>query len=178
MKILEIRRHSIRSPSSDHLSQSGVALARLVGRNIGPFDRVVTSTIPRAYETAIAMGFAVDEQNELMNTYGGLVEKEAPWPQPFNNYADIIKQEGAAARYAKKLMKYYSSIMESIAEGRSALVITHGGVVEIGVIGCLPEHDFSSWSNSAGYCEGARLYWDDRFIRAEELRAPIDYGIR
>ena len=111
MKILEIRRHSIRSPLSDHLNQTGVTLARLVGQNIGPFDRVITSTLPRAFETAIAMGFAVDEQNELLNTYGGAVEKEAPWPQPFANYAEIIKQRGAAARYAHKLAKYYAGII-------------------------------------------------------------------
>jgi len=170
MKILEIRRHSIRSPLSDHLNQTGITLARLVGQNIGPFDRVVTSTLPRAFETAIAMGFAVDEQNELMNTYGGAVSNEAPWPQPFYNYAEIIKQDGAAARYAKKLAKYYASIMEFISEGRSSLVISHGGVAELGVVGCLPDADYSTWGDSAGYCEGARLYWDSQFIRAEVLR--------
>ena len=105
MKTLEIRRHSIRSPLGDHLNQTGVTLARLVGQNIGPFDRVVTSTLPRAFETAIAMGFAVDEQNELMSTFGSAVESEAPWPQPFTNYAEIIKQEGAAARYATEIGK-------------------------------------------------------------------------
>ena len=103
MKTLEIRRHSIRSPLGEHLNQTGVTLARLVGQSIGPFDRVVTSTLPRAFETAIAMGFAVDEQNELMSTYGGAVSNEAPWPQPFYNYSEIMKLEGVAARYAKKL---------------------------------------------------------------------------
>lgn len=170
MKILEIRRHSIRSQPGDHLNQTGVTLARLVGQNIGPFDRVVTSTLPRAFETAIAMGFAVDEQNELMSAYGRAVEKETPWPQSFNNYAEIIKQEGAAARYAQKLAKYYAGVMDFISEGRSALVINHGGVVELGVVGCLPDVDFSTWGDSVEYCEGARLYWDDKFIRAEVLR--------
>ncbi len=66
MKTIEIRQHSIRAKPSDHLNQQGVTLARLVGENLGPFDRVITSTLPRAFETAIAMGFAVDEQNELM----------------------------------------------------------------------------------------------------------------
>ena len=42
-----------------------------------------TSTLPRAFETAIAMGFAVDAQIELMSTYGEDVEREVPWPQPF-----------------------------------------------------------------------------------------------
>lgn len=170
MKILEIRRHSMRSPLGDHLSQTGVKLARLVGQNIGPFDRVVTSMLPRAFETAIAMGFAVDEQIDLLNTYGGAVANEAPWPQPFYNYAEIIKQEGAAAKYTQKLAKYYAGIMDFISEGRSALVINHGGVVELGVVGCLPDYDFSAWGDSVDYCEGARLYWDDRFIRAEVLR--------
>ena len=80
MKTLEIRRHSIRSPFGDHLNQTGVKLANLVGKNMGPFDRVVTSTLPRAFETAIAMGFAVDEKNELMNTFGSAVSNEVPWP--------------------------------------------------------------------------------------------------
>ena len=170
MKTLEIRRHSIRSPLSDHLNQTGVTIARHIGQNIGPFDRVITSTLPRAFETAIAMGFAVDEQNELMNTYGSAVESEAPWPQSFANLAEAIKRGGAAAKYADKLAKYYAGMMEFIAEGRSALAINHGGVVELSVIGCLPGMDFSGWGGSVEYCEGARLYWDDKFVRAEELR--------
>ena len=171
MKILEIRRHSIRSAMSDHLNQTGITLARLVGQNIGPFDRVVTSTLPRAFETAIAMGFAVDEQNELMNTYGREVEHEAPWPQPFVNYAEIITKKGAVSRYAQKLVRYYQSVLEVISESRSALVINHGGVVELGVVGCLPHVDFSTWGDSVSYCEGARLFWEDgRFVNAEVLR--------
>jgi hypothetical protein len=170
MKTLEIRRHSIRYPSDDHLNQTGVTLARLVGQNMGPFDRVVTSKHLRAFETAIAMGFAVDEQSELMSTIGSAVANEAPWPQPFYNYSEIIKEEGAAARYAHKLSKYYAGIMEFISEGRSALVINHGGIVELSVVGCLPDADFSTWGDSVDYCEGARLYWDDKFIRAEVLR--------
>jgi len=171
MKILEIRRHSIRSAMSDHLNQTGITLARLVGQNIGPFDRVVTSTLPRAFETAIAMGFAVDEQNELMSTYGRDVEMEAPWPQPFVNYAEIIRKKGAAARYAQNLIQYYQSVLEVISESRSALVINHGGVVELSVVCCLPHIDFSAWGDAVRYCDGARLYWEDgRFIKGEALR--------
>lgn len=170
MKILEIRRHSIRAQQGDHLNQSGVMLARLVGQNIGPFDRVVTSTLPRAFETAIAMGFAVDEQSDLLSTYGRDVEREASWPLSYEDYSGIVKLGGAAAKYANKVAKYYASIMNFISESRSALVINHGGVVELGVVGCLPDFDFSSWGGSVAYCEGARLYWDEKFIRAEELR--------
>ncbi|MFN8410811.1 MAG: hypothetical protein U0Z26_00330 [Anaerolineales bacterium] len=170
MKILEVRRHSIRFQPGDHLNQNGVELARLVGQSMGPFDMVVTSALPRAFETAIAMGFAVDEQNELLNTYGREVEKEAPWPLSFGDYVDVVKANGAATKYARKLMKYYTGIMNHIAEGRSALVISHGGVVELGVVGCLPNFDFSSWGGPVEYCEGAKLIWEEKFIRAEEVR--------
>lgn len=171
MKILEIRRHSIRQSGGDHLNQEGVALARKVGQGIGPFDFVATSALPRAFETAIAMGFSVHEQNELMNTYGGAVEREAPWPMPFFHYSEVVKQDGAAARYAYQLVEYYTAILNRIPQGGSVLIINHGGVVELGVVACLPDVDFSTWGDSVSYCEGARLFWDDgRFVSGEVLR--------
>lgn len=171
MKILEIRRHSIRSTGGDHLNQKGVALARKVGQGLGPFNFVSTSTLPRAFETAIAMGFAVHEQNTLMNTYGGAVEREAPWPMPFHHYDEIVKQDGEAARYAYQLMDYYTGILDRLDDGGSALVVNHGGVVELGVVASLPDVDFLPWGDAVEYCEGARLYWDDgRFTRGEVLR--------
>jgi len=103
MKTIEVRRHSIRLKPGEHLNQSGVTLARLVGENLGPFDRVVTFTLPRAFETAIAMGLAVDDQIELMSTYGEDVEREIAWPQSFAVYAKALKRGGTAGQYAKKL---------------------------------------------------------------------------
>lgn len=174
MKILEIRRHSVRDSGGDHLNQKGVSLARMVGQGIGPFDFVATSTLPRAFETAIAMGFAVDEQKELLNTYGGAVEREAPWPMPFFHYAEILKDEGVAAQYANQLMEYYAGIANRIPDGGSALVVCHGGVVELGVTTCLPDEDYSTWGDSVEYCEGARLFLDDgRFVKGEVLRVKI-----
>src|SRR6266545_2150702 len=66
MRWLEVRRHSLTRKDSardrgSHLSADGVALARLVGESLGPFASVVTSASPRAIETAVAMGFAVDD---------------------------------------------------------------------------------------------------------------------
>ena len=79
--------------------------------------------------------------------------------------------EGAASRYAYQLMAYYVGILERIPLGGSALIINHGGVVELGVTACLPKMDFSNWGESVDYCEGARLFWDDgQFTRGEVLR--------
>jgi broad specificity phosphatase PhoE len=174
VKTIEIRRHSMRSIPGAHLSQEGVALARRIGQDLGPFARVVTSTLPRAFETAIAMGFAVDEQLELMSTYGDYVEQEVPWPQPFAVYAKAVKRDKAAARYAQQLAKYYAELVNYITDGHAALVINHGGVVELGVTASFPGADYEAWGDSVSYCEGARLSWQDgKCVHAELLRVKI-----
>jgi broad specificity phosphatase PhoE len=171
MKTIEIRRHSIRAKPGIHLNQSGVTLARLVGQNLGPFDRVITSTMPRAFETAIAMGFAVDEQVELISGYGDDVEHEVPWPQSFAAYAKAVKRGGEAERYANQLAGYYAGLADYLADGRAALVINHGGVLELGVVASCPNADYEAWGWAADCCEGARLYWEaGKCVNAEALR--------
>ena len=171
MKTIEIRRHSMRNRPGDHLNQPGVTLARLVGENLGPFDRVVTSTLPRAIETAIAMGFAVDEFYELMSSYGYEVENEAPWPLFPAEYAEAIRRGKAAARYANQLKAIYTKLADFLMDGRAALVVNHGGVVEMGAIACLPDADHRSWGAHFDYCEGIRLFWEGgKFVEGEILR--------
>ena len=170
MKTIEIRRHSIRSSPGDHLNQAGVSLARRVGEGLGPFHRVVTSTRSRAFETAIAMGFAVDEQVELMSTYGDDVEHEAPWPQSFAAYARVVRS-GAAGAYAHQLASYYADLASQLPDGGSALIINHGGIVELGVTASYPDADYESWGEAVGYCEGARLTWEDgKYMSVKLLR--------
>lgn len=171
MRTIEIRRHSMRSIPGTHLSQEGVDLARRLGQEMGPFERVVTSILPRAFETAIAMGFAVNEQVELMSTYGDAVEQEVPWPQSFAAYAKAVKRGKAAAGYAQQLAKYYSDLAASITDGHAALVINHGGIVELGVVASFLDADYESWGDAVSYCEGARLSWQDgKCVDAELLR--------
>ena len=171
MKTIEIRRHSIRNKPGQHLSQQGVTLARLVGQNLGPFDRVVTSTLPRAFETAIAMGFAVDEQIDLMSTYGDVVELEAPWPMSPAEYAEVIRNGRAAAKYANQLAELYAQLANYLADGRAALVVNHGGVAEMGAVACLPNADHESWGPHFECCEGIRLFWSNgKFVDDEVLR--------
>jgi broad specificity phosphatase PhoE len=171
MKTIEIRRHSIRDRSSQNLSEQGLALAHLVGTKMGPFQRVLTSTVPRAYQTAIAMGFKVDEQVELLNTYGDAVEAEIPWPAGFGEYTAPVLRGGAATRYARRLAEFYARLAESLPEGGAALVVCHGGVVEIGAVACLPEGPHASWGDYVECCEGVHLFWEDgKFVSAEVLR--------
>jgi broad specificity phosphatase PhoE len=171
LKTIEIRRHSIRSKPGEHLNQPGVTLARLVGQNLGPFDRVVTSTASRAIETAIAMGFAVDEFNETMSSYGSDVEREAPWPLTIAEYARVVRKGKAAGEYAQRLVEYYTKLANYLMDGRAALVINHGGIAEMGAVACLPDADHFVWGTHFDFCEGIRLFWDNgKFVDGEILR--------
>lgn len=174
MKTIEVRRHSIRRKPADHLSQEGVILARRVGENLGPFDRVITSTLPRAIETAVAMGFAVDELHELMSGYNDEVEREAPWPLSLAGYAEVVRQGGAAARYAARLAALYARTADFLPDGRAVLVINHGGVAELGVVACLPDADHFAWGSHFEPCEGIRLFYEDgKFVDGEILRVSV-----
>src|SRR5438045_9099814 len=106
MRTLEIRRHSFRKQGAgSQLSQEGVDYARRLGASIGPFARVVTSVVPRARETAIAMGFAVDHEVVTLATDPGLYEQASTveWQsstRPFPELARLLSQEGPYRFYA------------------------------------------------------------------------------
>src|SRR6516162_1871467 len=109
MRTIEIRRHSYTKKGDgrgqgSHLSQEGVALARRIGGAIGPFDLVLTSPAPRALETAIAMGFAVDDHVEALGDLSPAVVAEIghqerwTWEEPFGTFAHFVRQGGPTTR--------------------------------------------------------------------------------
>ncbi len=98
MRIIDHRRHTMRVKPGDHLSQPGVDLARRVGGTMGRYEIVITSLVPRAFETAIAMGFAVDEQWSVLFTPPG-IEDEVDWEKGCAEFARAARLGGVAARY-------------------------------------------------------------------------------
>jgi len=169
-RTIEIRRHSLRRPPAPHPTQEGVARARRAGESSGPFDRVVTSTAPRAFETAIALGFAVDQQVELISTLPDAIEEILPYPQPFAEYHGM-RQQPVVAKHLHKLANFYAKLAASLPEGGSALVVNHGGIVELSAIACLPEADYRALGPPVECCEGVRLTWEKgAFRKVERLR--------
>lgn len=172
MRYLELRRHSIRHKPGKHLTQEGVTLARRTGEHLGPFARVVTSTVPRALETAIAMGFAVDEEVDGFSQMGDDVDAAVDWQTGCAGFARAAAKGGPVARYAREQARLLRAIAQALPDGGTALIVSHGGIVEAGAVGCLPDFDFSAWRDSCSYCEGIRLSFDGRdFVDAVFLRA-------
>ncbi len=171
MRILEIRRHTHRHIPQPHLSQIGVDLARRAGEGLGKFDRVMTSPIPRAFETAIAMGYAVDEQIEQFSMMSDAVTAAIQWNAGFTAWAKAARSNPVVAHYTQSLAEVLRSIVRALpAEGR-ALIISHGGIVEACVIGCVPAGTRFADDAPCGYCEGTRLTFSGEVAtRVEMLR--------
>ena len=173
MRFVEIRRHTVRVKPGQHLSQEGVTLARRIGDTIGPFHRVITSTIPRAFETALAMGFAVDEQGDIFSILMDGVEAEVgSWDAGFAVFGAAYHQNRATRRYADLLAERLEAVAAALPDNSAALVISHGGIVEAAAVGCLPEADHGAWGRYCDYCEGVRLSFDgEKFVSGEIVRA-------
>ncbi len=173
MRVIEHRRHTMRNKPNPHLTQAGVTLARRVGEGMGSFAYVVTSTLPRAYETAIAMGYAVHEQRELLASMPAAVDRELTYPMTFAAYADVLRRGGATARYAAELAALLSELIKNVQDGEAMLVVSHGAIVELSAFGALPNADLSTWGGEIDYCEGVRLFYEQgAFVGGEVLRVP------
>ena len=70
-----------------------------------------------------------------------------------------------------ELADFYKNLAETLPEDGAALIISHGGIVEMSAIACLPEADTSAFGPHLECCEGVRLTWEDgSFTKAEVLR--------
>lgn len=176
MKIIEHRRHARRTKPSPHLNDEGVCTARRLGEKIGPFARVVTSPKKRAIQTAVAMGFAIDETVSLLEEIPESLNDLAPWNTGFSALYEKRNGSTSGEKYLKKMRTFFESALERIPDGGRILVVSHGGVVEWSAIACAPEKA-RTLGNALDTCEGVELFWrDGQFYDAKALR--VDPKIR
>ncbi|HEX2916664.1 MAG TPA: histidine phosphatase family protein [Chloroflexia bacterium] len=171
MRYLELRRHSLRVPPDIHLSPAGKLLAAEVGSRMGPFQRVFSSPLPRALETARAMGFQVEQELDLMGLMPSHAERELNLAHSFAEVAQILQIGGAAAEYGRRAADLMLSLVKRLAEGQAALVVSHLGSIESTAITCLPSADYTNWGRLCSYCEGVRLAFEDnKWVDIELIR--------
>ncbi len=102
--------------------------ARNLGASLGPFAQVVTSVVPRARETAIAMGFAVDYELVTLASDEELHDEanRSRWweaTHPFSALAQLMAANGATWRYGHVLVALWRDMLLAIPDGTAALVI-------------------------------------------------------
>lgn len=159
MQHLEVRRHSLRRKSGPHLSQGGVELARRVGETSGPFSLVVASPKERAVETALCMGYAVEATEAILAEMGAAEEDGIAWGAPLSSYLGPVEGEGPAGVLGMGLRTLFISLMGDADDG-NVLVVTHGGIVEIGLVALFGDAGGDREEPCFGECEGFRASWD------------------
>jgi broad specificity phosphatase PhoE len=183
MRWLEVRRHSLtkKGPArgrGSHLSAQGVALARAVGDQLGPIAYVLTSPSPRAIETAIAMGLAVDDTAEMPSGYvpGEVAfHQQWSWAQPWVRYAELLAGGGGLASVAREHRAIWLRAAQQVSDGAVALVVGHGGAIEPALVGCFPDADHDRWGALLRHCDGARLGFEaGGFVDLRFRRAPTN----
>lgn len=173
-KVLEIRRHAERHKPGHNLNARGVARARIASACERDYALVVTSPMPRAVQTAIAMGHGVDEEDWSMTTMGGSLDA-FPWDVSFGAMQQAIRTDPVAGAWVTHLTAQLRYWLARIEPGKALLVVNHGGIAEAGIIGLLGDVDVSGFGASLDYCEGARLGLDgDRVGSVELLRFEDD----
>ena len=177
MSVLEVRRHTMRSKPGQHLSQSGVSLANYIGQSAGPFDMVVSSEKPRAIETAIAMGFATDRQVVELGMLPEEVLSTLAWPASLGNLSETVNKIEACNHFSKKQSNHWRSIWDQLSDNQTALIVTHGGIIELGAIGLAPNDDHATWGEAIGYCEGFRFSQIGGDVACEVLRVPSQFQV-
>jgi broad specificity phosphatase PhoE len=158
-----------------HLSSEGVAIARRVGATLGPFARVIASPEPRTLETAVAMGFAVDDVADVECKYvPGEFDHHAQWEwdQPFARLASLIGSGGKLANLAHRDRTRWLRWASETADDGRVLVVSHGGSIEPVLVACLPDADHRTWGQPFSHCDGAILtVREGAFVEVEFRRA-------
>lgn len=166
MRTIEIRRHSSTKKGDSrgkgsHLSPEGVALAQRIGGEIGPCDLVLTSPVPRALETAIAMGFAVNDYLEALGDLSPAVSavighhERWAWAETFVTFAHFVRQGGPTTRMGERQREAWVRALESVPTGGRVLIISHGRIIESGLVTCIPAGDFASWGALVSALQGS-----------------------
>lgn len=170
MKYLEHRRHTERTKPLDHINQKGIDLAKRVSKETGPFHYVLTSTIPRAVETALVLGYEVNRMDDLLFHYKPELMGELG-DQSFKDIAKAVKSGKYSTSYAEDQLSLFKKALDEVVEGETVLVVSHGCMVEIGLTAMFPEGDHKNWGEPFTYLEGFRVeYKDGEFRNPEILR--------
>lgn len=181
MRTLEIVRHSLTRKGADkskasHLSPDGVRLARQLGESMARMDYVVVGDEPRHLETAIAMGFAVDEQTAWPSGYvdGEVAHHDQwTWREPFVHYAALLAEGRRLRDVAEEHLAHWRRILDAVPDGGGALVVSSGGSIEPVLVATFPGADHAGWGAPLHQLEGATILVDGgRFTSVALRRRP------
>src|SRR6266851_9529876 len=95
---------------------------------------------------------------------------ERDHPRLYLRYLELLTTGGAVAALGRRQADLWSRIVTNVSDGAQALLVSHGGLIEPGLVAALPDWPHVRWGRGFRHCEGARLRHDGtRFVDAEIL---------
>jgi broad specificity phosphatase PhoE len=172
MKTLTIRRHTQRTKPGQNLSQKGINLAKLTAPNTQDFTIVATANIPRAIQTAAVFGYAVTLLDDALGHLPREIFEKCAWPNGFSQMSAALSNHKNVADFAQRQADLWKNIVKQTPSSGNALIISHGAIIELGMLASLPNADHTEWGAAIGYCEGILLTFQGTKIHGEILRVP------
>lgn len=130
------------------------------------------------------MGFAVDD------TWAGLGEiplsvwdeighqERWTWENPFAHFATIIDRDGPTAALGQLQRELWRDALNHASEAGQVLVVSHGRIIEAGLITCFPDSDFAGWGGPFHHGEGVLLTFDNEaFTNVAFRREPTTASV-
>ena len=168
MKYLEHRRHTERTRPYDHINQNGIDLAKKVAKTTGPFHYTLTSSIPRAVETALVLGYEVNRTDDILFHYKPELMGELG-KQTFADISKAIELGKYTDSYSQDQIAILKEAMEEVKDGETMLVVSHGNMVEIGLVAMFPDIDHMEWGKPFRYLEGYRVGYENGEFKDPEI---------
>ncbi len=160
-----------------HLSSEGVELAKRVGESLGRFDLVYARSIPRAVETAIAMGFAVDDTIDFACSYvpGEFEHHEQwEWPHPYIEFKKrVTSSTSRLATTAAMDCNRWVQIAQSLPAGGRGLIVSSGGSIEPVLVYCCLDSDMGSWGKPLSHCDAVTMVFDGTGLSSPQIIRAI-----
>ena len=164
MKIVEVRRHSVRGKDKG-LSEEGRRIAREAAKTLSPpYALLIASPKERARETMEAFGYEDYEEDERFTTIRSpVIEKLEEKLEALAEAKGVSLLEAmfldddaknALKEWGGKFLDAVIDVAKDLNEGEKALVVFHGGSIEPAALLAFDEFDLKHIGGPLGYCEG------------------------
>jgi len=158
---LDIRRHARRIDRSDQdssLAPDGLAMCERLRITAPAYAAVIATPLRRAQQTAEAIGGRVPTvEPDLLPDFIGDTFAEYESLTSLSDWAALVLRSKTAETLARHQLHLWSQIAGRVRQEETALVVTHGGLIELPMVLLSTELRFRLEGGAFGYCEGVRL---------------------
>jgi len=176
MKVVEIRRHSVRG-GDDTLSEEGKQLARKAGSTLeGNYLHCYTSPKKRAIETLEEFGYTMFKVDERLGPLPG--EKIRPFEDRAKKmvenrkltlleaFFEIKELHPILEEKGRELIEAVRQICRELPDGGRALVVSHGGDIEPAALLALGRgFSLNVLGGEFLECEGMKFFFEEDSVK-------------